>query len=252
VLTADAQRGTVARAMGLAVATTACGSLALLMSGFDGLMQLGLLTAVGIVAAGVATWWLVPSLVPPFVAVSTVAVRPSEARWHVPKAVAFGTFAVLTIASLAFLVARPPWDDDPARMNPLPAVARRAGPSAARVGRRARRPLLRARARADARRGARASRDARRAARRLVERRQLGGYTLVTDGLPSEATQRRRLAMLPDAETLARAPASRRARAAYRPRPSRVRQGSRRGEGPRRPVRSTTTPARASGCARSR
>jgi len=36
----------------------------------------------------------------------------------------------------------------------------------------------------------------------LVERRQLGGYTLVTTDLPSEATQRRRLAMLPDAETL--------------------------------------------------
>ena len=50
--------------MALAVATTACGSLALLMSGFDGLMQLGVLTAVGIVAAGAASWWLVPSLVP--------------------------------------------------------------------------------------------------------------------------------------------------------------------------------------------
>jgi predicted exporter len=63
-LSADERRRAVARAMALAVATTACGSLALLMSGFDGLMQLGVLTSVGVVAAGAAAWWLVPSLVP--------------------------------------------------------------------------------------------------------------------------------------------------------------------------------------------
>ena len=202
VLDADAQRGAVARAMGLAVATTACGSLALLMSGFDGLMQLGLLTAVGIVAAGVATWWLVPSLVPPSWQFRPWRFGHPEARWHVPKAVAFGTFAVLTIASLAFLVVNPPWDDDPARMNPLPpslaaqdrALRESAGAPDARYFALVRAPTLdaaleRAETLAEPLAG-------------LVERRQLGGYTLVTADLPSEATQRRRLAMLPDAETL--------------------------------------------------
>ena len=82
-LAAGDRRNAIARSMGLAVATTACGSLALLMSGFDGLMQLGLMTAVGILAAGAATWWLVPSLVP-----STWNFRPW--RLGLPEAVRSG------------------------------------------------------------------------------------------------------------------------------------------------------------------
>jgi predicted exporter len=201
-LTAEAQRSAVARSMGLAVATTACGSLALLMSGFDGLMQLGLLTAVGILAAGVATWWLVPSLVPPSFSFRPWFFGHPEAGWHVPKAVAYGVFAVLTIASLAFLVTRPPWDDDPARMNPLPsslaaqdrALRESAGAPDARFFALVRAPTLDA--------ALERAESLAKPLAGLVERRQLGGYTLVTTDLPSEATQRRRLAMLPDADTL--------------------------------------------------
>ena len=48
----------------LAVLTTACGSLALLLSGFPGLVELGLLALAGILAAGAVTWWIVADWVP--------------------------------------------------------------------------------------------------------------------------------------------------------------------------------------------
>jgi predicted exporter len=99
-------------------------------------------------------------------------------------------------------VARPPWDDDPARLNPLPpslaaqdrALRESAGAPDARFF-----ALVRAPALEDAL--ARTETLAKPLAG-LVERRQLGGYTLVTDDVPSDATQRSRLAMLPDADEL--------------------------------------------------
>ena len=201
-MAAGERRSAVARAMGLAVATTACGSLALLMSGFDGLMQLGLLTAVGVLAAGAATWWLVPSLVPAGWTFRPWRLGHPEARWRVPKAVTFGAFVALTIASIAMLVARPPWDDDPARMTPLPtslaaqdrALREAVGAPDARYFALVEAPTLEAAL-------ARAETLAKPLAG-LLDAGRIGGYTLVTDELPSDATQRRRLAMLPDAGTL--------------------------------------------------
>ena len=201
-LAAGDRRNAIARSMGLAVATTACGSLALLMSGFDGLMQLGLMTAVGILAAGAATWWLVPSLVP-----STWNFRPwrlglPEASFRLPVAATVATFGALTLAAIAVLASRPLWDDDPARMNPLPsslaaqdrALREAAGAPDARYFALVHGPTLQAALeRAEALEAPLAE---------AVRQRHLGGYTLVTDDLPSDATQRRRLAMLPDAEEL--------------------------------------------------
>jgi predicted exporter len=201
-LTADDRRTTMARSMGLAVATTACGSLALLMSGFDGLMQLGLLTAVGILAAGAATWWLVPSLVPSRWSFRAWRLGHPEAGWRVPRMLTAAVFATLTTASIAWLVANPPWDDDPARMNPLPAslaaqdrsLRESVGAPDARYFALVRGATLQAAlGRAEALAKALAA---------AVERRELGGFTLVTDLLPSDATQSRRLAMLPGDETL--------------------------------------------------
>ena len=100
------------------------------------------------------------------------------------------------------LASRPLWDDDPARMNPLPsslaaqdrALREAAGAPDARYFALVHGPTLQAALeRAEALEAPLAE---------AVRQRHLGGYTLVTDDLPSDATQRRRLAMLPDAEEL--------------------------------------------------
>src|SRR4030095_15378484 len=48
----------------MAILTTACGSLALLFADFPGLAQLGMLTMVGILAAGAMTYWVLPLWIP--------------------------------------------------------------------------------------------------------------------------------------------------------------------------------------------
>ncbi|MEO8485924.1 MAG: hypothetical protein ABI585_06240 [Betaproteobacteria bacterium] len=196
------RRHAVARAMFLAVATTACGSLALLMSGFDGLIELGLLTAVGILAAGAATWWLVPSLVPSGWTFRAWSFGHPETAWRLPVGATVAAFVALTLAAVAVLAWRPLWDDDPARMNPLPASLaaqdrqlREAvgAPDARYVALVRGATVEQALERAEALGGPLAD---------AVARHELGGYALVTDDLPSEATQRRRLAMLPEPDVL--------------------------------------------------
>ena len=47
----------------LAVLTTVCGALAMALSSFEGLAQLGILTIAGVTAAGLTTRWLLPAIV---------------------------------------------------------------------------------------------------------------------------------------------------------------------------------------------
>ena len=203
-LAAEARRGAVARAMGLAVATTACGSLAMLTSGFAGLMQLGLMTAVGVVAAGAAAWWLVPSLVPSRWTFRPWRIASPVAWWRLPASAVVAAFAVLTLAAIATLAWRPVWDDDPARLNPLPATLAAqdrtlrdaVGAPDARHFALVRAPTLQAALERTEGLAAPLA-DA-------VARKTLGSFTLVTDDLPSDATQRRRLATLPEGDELAR------------------------------------------------
>ncbi len=53
------------RQLGLATATSLIGFLAMLLSGFQGLHQLGIFSIVGLVVAAVCTRWLLPPLFPP-------------------------------------------------------------------------------------------------------------------------------------------------------------------------------------------
>ena len=109
----------------LAVLTTVFGSLALLLSSLQGLSQLGVLSMVGVFAAGLVTRWVLPALAPgrgapprtlPFSLVRAgLAMR--RAAW-----IAW----VLLFAALAFIAARHDriWDDDLGHLSPLPESAR--------------------------------------------------------------------------------------------------------------------------------
>ncbi len=63
----EALESTLARigaTLRLAVLTTACGALSMLLSSFNGLAQLGLLTITGVITAGLVTRWVLPALTP--------------------------------------------------------------------------------------------------------------------------------------------------------------------------------------------
>jgi predicted exporter len=109
----------------LAVLTTVFGATAMVFSSFTGLAQLGVLTCVGAAAAGLATRYVLPALVP--------------ARWadapQVPAPAALGRLArgaralrplvpVALVAGIAVLALRHAslWEHDLAALSPVPAA----------------------------------------------------------------------------------------------------------------------------------
>jgi predicted exporter len=188
----------------LAALTTVFGSLALLLSSLQGLSQLGVLSMVGVLAAGLATRWVLPALAPrtppprslPFSLVRAgLAMR--RAAWLA---------WVLLAAALAVIALRHDrvWDDDLGHLSPLPQAARE----------------LEGQLRADLRAPdvrylmttTAASREAvlaqsERVALALEEGVRSGlldGFDMAARYLPSEETQKRRQAALPEAQTLRR------------------------------------------------
>lgn len=121
----EALESTLARigpTLRLAVLTTACGALSMLLSSFNGLAQLGLLTIAGVITAGLVTRWVLPALTPakilerklvrlPFVA----ALSPPAARLAWPAVGALAAAAVLILFQNDKL-----WDDDLSNLTPLP------------------------------------------------------------------------------------------------------------------------------------
>ena len=189
----------------LAVLTTVFGSLALLLSSLQGLSQLGVLSMVGVLAAGLVTRWVLPALAPgegvpprslPFSLVR-VGLAMRRAAWLV---------WVLLAAALAVIALRHDriWDDDLGHLSPLPESVRsldaqlRADLRAPDVG-----YLLITTA---------ASREAvleqsERVALGLedgVREGILEGFDMAARYLPSASTQESRRAALPGPETLRR------------------------------------------------
>src|SRR5712691_3332790 len=190
----------------LAVLTTVFGSLALLLSSLQGLSQLGVLSMVGVLSAGLVTRWVLPALAP-----GRGAPPPRTLPFSLIRAgLALRSVAwiawVLLAAALAFIVARHDriWDDDLGHLSPLPESARElhrqlnADLRAPDVG-----YLLIATA---------ASREAvLEKSERLALALQgwagegvLEGFDLAARYLPGEKTQERRRAALPEAQDLHR------------------------------------------------
>lgn len=187
----------------LAVLTTACGSLALLLSGFPGLVELGLLTLAGILAAGATTWWVVSDWIPPGFGGTLPRLRTSRTASLPLGGWARGALvAAVLLAVLAFDLQRTWFDDDLAHLNPL------SNEYAARD-----RSLRDALGAPDVRalivvRGSDTEALLERAERlrpllaSAVAAGELDGFDLVSDTLPSDATQARRRAALPPAAIL--------------------------------------------------
>jgi predicted exporter len=203
----------------LAVLTTVFGSLALLLSSLQGLSQLGVLSMVGVLSAGLVTRWVLPALAPGRGAPPPRTLPFNLVRAGLAMRRAAWIAWVLLAAALAVIVARHDriWDDDLGHLSPLPESARQlherlsADLRAPSVG-----YLLIATA---------ASREAAlEKSERLTPVLQswvgegvLEGFDLAARYLPSAKTQESRRAALPDAPTLGRSLAKALQGLPYRP-----------------------------------
>lgn len=114
--------GRIGATLRLAVLTTACGALSMLLSSFNGLAQLGLLTIVGVVTAGLVTRWVLPALTP-----ARILDRKLVRLPFTPPAGALATrFAWpavgLVVAGAVAVVLQNErlWDDDLSNLAPVP------------------------------------------------------------------------------------------------------------------------------------
>ena len=186
----------------LAVLTTACGSLGLLMASFPGLAQLGLMTVVGVVTAGIVTC-LLPQWLPANWAGVATSRRFAIAVRAPPTSRLRQGIVVATIAAMLVLTSqRPWWDDDLANMNPLPhAFKEQDRTMRAALGASDVRSLLVV-AGASQEQVLRIGERLRGNLAQWVSSGDIGGFDLVSDYLPSERTQALRQAALPPPDQL--------------------------------------------------
>jgi predicted exporter len=193
----------VGRTLLLAVLTTVASALALTLSSFTGLAQLGVLTMVGVAVAGIASHQLIPWLLgahtfdsPRFRAPAVTLV--AKARW--PRAVAI----VAAAGAVVWLAATQPewWERDLAAISPIPAAMRAQDASLRReMGAPEVSVFLASRGASEA-----AALEAAEAILPALDRWQqeglIRGYDSPARYLPAPATQASRLGMLPDESTL--------------------------------------------------
>ena len=190
----------------LAVLTTVFGSLALLLSSLQGLSQLGVLSMVGVLVAGLVTRWVLPAVAPGRSAPPPRRLPFSLVRAGLAVRRAAWVLWILLVAALALLVWRHDriWDDDIGHLSPLPESVReldgqlRAALRAPNV-----RYLLMVSATSREAALARSERVAL-SLQDWAGKGVLEGFDLAARYLPSAQTQERRRAALPEPETLRR------------------------------------------------
>jgi predicted exporter len=187
----------------LAAAAAVAGLAAMVGSGFPGLVQLGLFAGAGLVAAALATRWLLPILA----ASARVDARPlPEALARPLLALAGRRLAAFGVVAAAGLVLAalggPRWQRDLAALSPVPPAAQALD---AELRRQLGAPdvrILVAIGPGDEAAVLRAAERLREAVAPLVARGALGGLDEPSRYLPSPDTQRARQAALPERATL--------------------------------------------------
>jgi predicted exporter len=197
----------IGRTLLLAAATTASGALAMLLSGFRGLAQLGLLIVTGVVVAALVTRYVLPALTPARALVGKRAKPPLDASRALPMVRQNAWLVgIAIVAAAAILVSKRGtiWDDDLANLNPVSAAAKASDRELrTQLGAPDLRYLVVATG-ADREAALRASETAAAKLDAAVARGLLAGYDHPARYLPSEATQRRRIDALPASATLRR------------------------------------------------
>ena len=122
---AAATRARIGTAFVLAVLTAVLGLAAMVFSGFPGLAQLGVFAAVGLLAAALVTWFLLPRLV---VLANLAPVAAGDPAWLARvegwrRTRMLGLLPVVAAAAWLAIMGVP-WEDDLANLSPVPAASR--------------------------------------------------------------------------------------------------------------------------------
>ncbi len=212
--------GRIGATLRLAVLTTACGALSMLLSSFHGLAQLGLLTITGVVAAGLVTRWVLPALTPAGILQRKLVRLPFDGVLPGAPAQRFAwpALAVLSAAAFAVLLQHDRlWDDDLANLTPLPQDLRALDRDLrAQLGAPDPRYLILATA-ADREQLLQKSERVGALLDGAVQSGAIAGYELASRLVPSKRSQEARRAALPDAATLAANLASAQAGLPFKP-----------------------------------
>ncbi len=203
----EATQRRIGSTLTLAVATTACGALAMLLSGFRGLAQLGLLIIVGVVIAGLVTRYVLPAATPARALARKRGKSPLDATRALPllRRHAWAVMFAVAAAAVMLLVRRDVlWDDDLSNLNPVPAASKELDRELrVQSGAPDLRYLVVATG-SDREAALVASERIVQVLDRAVDERVIASFDLAARYLPSEATQRRRQQALPDTATLTR------------------------------------------------
>ena len=192
--------GRIGKTLRLAVLTTVAGALAMALSSFQGLAQLGVLTIAGVAAAGATTFWILPLLVPAAAIRRKALPTTSLHRWALGPWLAVAVLAVglSVVASMHQRL----WDDDLANLSPIPESAKQLDRRMrAELGAPDLRYLAIARG-ASAEAALQESEALARWLRSRLANGELDGFEVPSTYLPSRRTQEMRQAALPDAGTL--------------------------------------------------
>jgi predicted exporter len=209
----------IGQTLRLAVLTTVFSSLTLLLSSFGGLQQLGLLSLIGILAAGLVTRRVLPALLQllpawsarwAFAGGAGRAAMPGwldPARWPLAGRRVRAAAGLLILAAAVHVLTHADalWDDDLENLSPVSASAKaldgalRSDLHAPDV-----RTLLVVRAGTE-QAVLEASESIRGRLAALAQEGAIGGFELPSDVLPSLREQARRRASLPDRQALAAA-----------------------------------------------
>ena len=190
----------------LGLLTSVCGFAALVFSGFPGLAQLGVFSIAGLVAAALATRYVLPMLAPD--GATGMGMRKYMARGAgllvrgLPRV--RWVLAGLGVAALALVVWQGGhlWRADLGAMSPVPKSAQQLDEMLrADIGTGDGSTLVVVYG-ADEEAALRNTEAAAARLEALVDKGELGGFETVTRVLPSMATQAARLASLPDGEAL--------------------------------------------------
>ena len=198
--------------LGTGVASTCIAYLTFMVSGVDGLKQLAVFTIVGLGTAALTTRFVLPALIDPSprdAAGSAWLARAWAALARLPRLRGIGIAVLAALAlALAWLAPGPFWQNDLAKLTPVPADAlARDAQLRGELGAPDVRYVIALEA-GDAEAALRGSERLLPALDRLRAQGAIAGYDLAARYLPSAATQRARQIKLPGAATLDAALAS--------------------------------------------
>lgn len=195
------------RTLWLGLLTSVAGFLALLGSGFPGLVQLGLYSTAGLLAAVLVTRYVLPPLMPaqlPAIDLPRTGALLQRAVQLAPRLRGLLLLFVATMLAVVALHAERIWNRSISALNPVPRAAQQLDEELRRDLGASELRYLAVLTAPDAEQGLQQSERASRVLQALSREGLLSGYSAPSQVLPSRASQQARQAALPEAAELQR------------------------------------------------